>query len=121
MTMIWAYVGGAALVLGFGTGWKVRDWKADAAEKARLEAVLKTKEENATKVDAAAVKFEDRKAKVAARERVVIKEVERVVEKPVYRNICVDSDGLRILADDVAASNTGRELAPAVPAASSPQ
>lgn len=119
--MIWAYVGGAALVLGFGAGWQVRDWKAESDDKARLEEAIKEKEANVVKVDVASTKFEGKRAKAAARERIVVREVQHVVEKPVYRNICVDADGMRILADDVDNSNSGRELAPAVPAASNPK
>jgi len=36
--MIWAYVGAGALALGFGTGWKVQEWRHDAAA---LEATQK--------------------------------------------------------------------------------
>jgi hypothetical protein len=41
----------------------------------------------------------DQKAKVIYRK--ITQEVERVVEKPVYRNVCLDPDGLRIARDAI--------------------
>jgi len=117
---LWAYTAAAALAVGAGTGWKVRDWKADAADKERLEFQQKEAMRAADKVDWSAAEFEKGRAAASARERVVVREVQHVVEKPVYRELCLDADGLRILADDVDASNARRGLAPAVPAASAP-
>lgn len=71
-------------------------------------------------VSRASALVETQREQRAVRERVVVKEVERVLEKPMYRSVCLDDDGLRILADDIAASNARRELEPPVPAASSP-
>ena len=48
----------------------------------------------------------DQKAKVIYRK--ITQEVERVVEKPVYRNVCLDPDGLRIARDAIRG-----EIAPA--------
>lgn len=115
--MIWAYVaaGAAAVAIGFGSGWQVRDWKADADDLARVQGERKDAFRRAEIVDQAATAHEGTKAAAAARERIVIKEVERVVEKPVYRSVCLDDDGLRILAADIDARHPGGEPPPALP------
>lgn len=116
--MIWGYVGCAlvALLMGFGGGWKTHSWKTASDEKDRLALVDKQKEENAAKVDTASAKFEGKSAEADVRERVVVKEVIRVVQKPVYRERCLDDDGMRILTSDITAANARRELTPALPA-----
>lgn len=119
----WLYLAGAAVALAgaFAGGWQVRAWKAGADDTARAEAVVQDAIRRAEIIDRSAERFEQGEAAAAVRERIVIQEVERVVEKPVYREQCLDDDGLRILAGDIAASNARRGLAPALPAASSPR
>lgn len=118
--MIAAYVGVAAVVAGFGLGWSVADWRADARELQRVQAAKELADEQQRMVSRASARFEAQREQRGARERVVVREVERVLEKPVYRNVCLDDDGLRVLADDIAASNARRELGPPVPGASAP-
>lgn len=70
-------------------------------------------------VDTAAVKHEQFKARVEVREVQVLKEVDRVIEKNVYSNVCIDDDGLRIIAADIAARHDApSQPAPTVPAPS---
>lgn len=116
--MIAAYVGVGALVVGFGVGWQVHSWKTGAEEAQRQQAAQELANESQRLVSRASAQHETRREQREARERVVVREVQRVVEKPVYREQCLDDDGLRILTEDIAASNARRELAPAVPAAS---
>jgi hypothetical protein len=111
----------AVLAAGSAAGWKTRAWKADADDRERIERQAKTEHVQREKVDAASSAFETSRAAEDVRERTVIKEVQRVVEKPVYRERCLDDDGLRILAADVDAANARRQPAPTVPAASDPR
>lgn len=115
-----AYVAGAALVAGVGLGWSIADWRADARNLQRERAEALALQGRQRGIQAASERLETQREQRGARERVVVKEVERVLEKPVYRNVCLDDDGLRILADDIAASNARRQLGPALPSASSP-
>lgn len=106
---------------GLGTGWQTRDWKADSDELASVERQRKLEMRQRDKIDVAATAHEVTRAAAAERERVVVKEVERVVQRPVYRNgVCLDDDGLRIIAADIAA-RTGGQPAPALRAASAPR
>lgn len=107
-----------ALGLGFTAGWQVQGWRQDSirAEQADQARELRAQRERAA--DHAAEQHEQVRADLDAQFRVITREVERVVEKPVYRNVCLDADGLRALADAVGqpAAAAG-EPAPAVPGA----
>lgn len=101
--------------MGFAGGWEVRAWKAGSDHSAQVEAAARETMRRIEHVDIAANGHEEFKQTAAARERVVIKEVERVIEKPVYRNSCFDADGLRIIAADIAARDPASKPAPTVP------
>lgn len=119
--MIYAAIAAVIFALGFGAGIKVHSTMDRAEQAAQLEQQVKERAIQAQRVDQAAQRHEQFKAAALVRERVVIKEVERVVQTPVYRNKCIDADGLRILAADIAARTAPSEPAPAVPAASGPR
>ncbi len=72
----------------------------------------------ADKADQAAARHETAKADIQVIYETIEKEVRHVVEKPVYRNICLDDDGLRVLAAAIAAGDNPPGI-PA-PAVSSP-
>lgn len=74
----------------------------------------------ADRADQAAERHEVAKAKIEVRYETITKEVQHVVEKPVYRNICLDDDGLRVIRDALAAASAGAASEPAR-AVSSPQ
>ena len=93
----------ALVIAAFSGGWVVRDWKAGAEMAEVLAQAAKDQAARRSQVDAAAAGHEKYRKAAAARERVVIKEVERVIEKPVYLNTCFDDAGLQLLAADIAA------------------
>lgn len=100
-----AIVALVALLCGTAGGWEVRSWLEGKHEASRLLQAAQDARRRAEHGDAAAERNEQGQAVQEARERVVIQEVQHVVEKPVYRNVCIDADGLRILTEDVRAAN----------------
>ena len=50
-------------------------------------------------------KYQSEKAVREEKERVRYVEVQKIVEKPVFRNICVDSDGLSVINAAIADGN----------------
>ena len=59
--------------------------------------IAKQESERATKVQAASHDYQTQKAENEIKERVRYVEVQKIVEKPVYNNVCFDDDGLREL------------------------
>lgn len=104
------------VAIGTAGGWKARDWKAGADDKARMEAEAESARLRARQVDSAAQALEVKKAATEVRWRTVIKEVDRVVQAPSYAAPCMDDAGLRLIANETAA-RAASQPAPAVPSA----
>lgn len=107
-----------AVGVGVGIKWQNGVQAVKVAESVRRAAA----QFDARRLDInkAAEKHEIFKTVTETRWLEVQKEVDRVVEKPVYSNVCLDDDGLRVLADGIKARHTGGEPKPAVPVAADP-
>lgn len=97
--MIYTHVAAAlaSLVFGFTGGWWVQGWRHDSMEFDRQEVARESQRLAARAADAASERHEAAKAALRAEFKPIYKEVEVVVQKPVYRNVCLDADGLRLL------------------------
>lgn len=109
-----ALLAGAA---GFGGAWWLQGLRWEAADGRRAAADAESQRLAQRSADSAAARFEADRARIAAQRRTLIVEVDRVVESPVYRGVCLDDAGMRVLAAAVAGDDPGQP-APAVPAAS---
>lgn len=105
-----------AAALAFGSAWKIQDWRHDAAELTRKEDAAELVRLAARKSDVAAVSHEEFKERERVVYQTITETVDRIVERPVYRNVCLDTSGLRALADTIhgRADDPGQP-APAVP------
>lgn len=115
--MIWTYVAAAVLaaMLAFAGAWQTQEWRYGAKEAQRLEALAEAKRMNERAADAGATSHESDKAAIRTEFRTITKEVRRVVEKPIYRSVCLDADGLRILERAISGQPAASQPAPAVP------
>lgn len=118
MIYVYAAIAVAAIGVGFAGGWQTRGWKASHDEAAQARADARTALARAEKVDGAAAGLEQSKERIRVQTVTLTREVERLVDRPVYRDRCLDDDGLRLVAAAAAgASAPAGEPAPAVPAA----
>ena len=101
---------------GFFGGWQVRDWQAGADDAERLRANAAAEIRRADAIDGAAAGFEQQKERIRVQTLTVTRDVERIVDRPVYLNQCLDDDGLRAVAAAAGASAAASQPAPAVPA-----
>lgn len=120
MIPIWLY-GAAALAFGVGgfvAGVKVTNnsWKASMldAERERAEEIRQANDRN----NELARELEDSRASIRTVYKTITKRADRIIDRPVYLNVCLDDDGLR-LANDALAGKAGDPGEPdrAVPAA----
>ena len=95
-----------AAVLSGASTWRVQDWRYAAKDKERLEATARDRMRAEKSIDVAAVGHEGDKVRIRKVFVPINQEVERVIEKPVYRDICFDDDGLRLIASAVLATTT---------------
>ncbi len=97
------YVYGAAVVLTLllfgGVYWKGHSDASDSCD-ARVTALLaeSSARERIAQQHAidASTQLEVARAKVQVRYKTITKDVERIVERPVYRSVCFDADGVRL-------------------------
>lgn len=110
------------LVAGFAAWVKWHAGQDAIAEQARQvnqRAQERLRRQNA---NTAAVAFEGDRVRIEKEFVPITQEVERVVEKPVYRNVCLDPDGLSVIGDALArAYNDPGEPGNAVPKAATPK
>ena len=89
----------ALAVMGMvGTGvYKVKQWGGNEVRAEWSAANEKARAEEAAKSAAAAKELEIERAKKKVVYRTITQTVDRIVDRPVYSNICLDDDGLRCL------------------------
>lgn len=108
-----------AALLAASAAWTVRAWKADADEAAVVKGLHAAVLAQQAAADKSAVQFEVERARLVRKRQVITQEVDRVVERPIYRDgVCLDADGLRLVAAAVDPAASAGEPAPALPAAS---
>lgn len=92
----------AALVIGLGlgflAGWNVNGWRYRAAAADNQADQAAKQEERAETVDKASEGHETDKEAARVEFKTIYRDVEKIVERPVYRNRCLDADGLRALS-----------------------
>lgn len=88
-------------VLAFGSAWKVQDWRFDAKEKERLEFAQEAIKMREKAVDTASTNYEKKKEATRIKYVTVIETIEKIVDRPVYKNICIDEDGLKAINEGI--------------------
>lgn len=110
-THLAAAIAGAAIA--FAGAWTVQDWRYGAIEAKRLSAAVQAEKARDKASYEAATTFEKGRNRVETVFQTITETVEVIVDRPVYRNVCLDPDGLRALRDaaaETAASESGGTL-----------
>lgn len=110
----------AALLIGLSVGgtsiWRVQEWRHDAKDKERIEAAQEVERMRARTADKASSGHEIFKESERVVYQTITETVDRIVERPVYLNVCIDADGLRSLNSAITgAIPSASKPAPAVP------
>ena len=100
---------------GLTSGVKIQAGLTAQRDLATLQAGAKAQARSVDKIDAAAAGHETDKAQIRTQFKTIIKEVDRVVQNPVYLHVCFDDDGLRAARAAIGPAATASEPAPAVP------
>jgi len=111
----------AVLVMSFGAGWTVQGWRRDAADKENIEAAQELQRENRRGANTAAAGHEKDREVIRTEFITITETVEKIVEKPVYRNVCFDDDGMRALRAAIRPGSTASQPGPAVPRSDGPR
>lgn len=90
-----------AALLAFGSAWKVQDWRFDAREKERLELAQEAQKMRQKATVQASVKYEKKKEETRVKYVTVVETIEKIVERPIYKNTCIDEDGLKVINEGI--------------------
>lgn len=104
-----------AAALAFGTAWQIQDWRHDAAELERVTAQQEITQENQRLANRGSTSFEKDKTKNATRTRTITVEVDKIIDRPVYRNVCLDADGLQLINAAIGRRDPASQPGHAVP------
>lgn len=86
-----------SLLAAFLAGWTVNGWYGDSLEYAATQAAVAAQDRANETEFKQAVELEAWLEKNRINERVIIRESVKLVDRPVYRNVCLDDDGLRLI------------------------
>lgn len=93
-----AAVVAVSLAAGAGGAWKVQAWRWAAADAERVQQQAEANRMAEKRSGAAGLAYERSRAAAAVERQIVYQEVERVVDRPVYRDReCLDADGVRLV------------------------
>lgn len=108
-----------ALGLAFGTGWWLRGLQVKAATVDQTKAQAQADVQQAQRTSTAVQQHAQAKTETEIRYVTVTREVEKLVERPVYLERCMDDDGLRVLNGQILGTNSPGP-GPALPEAGHP-
>lgn len=119
---LYAAIALIATTLGGAGAWRVQSWRYEARDKARIEAQIELDRNNRKVAQSASEGFENDRAKTTTQYRTIEVEVEKIVERPIYRDhACFDDDGMRALRSAIGATGNTGQPENAVPATAKPQ
>lgn len=86
----------ASFLAGLAVAWMVAGWYRDSLDLVAAKAATSATEAGWKREDAQAGILALELTRLSANERTIIREKVKVVESPVYRNVCLDDAGLRL-------------------------
>ena len=98
-----------SLLVAFLGGWTVNGWYTDSLAHVASQAAAAAQDKANKREYEQAIALDKWLAENAINERTIIRESVKLVDRPVYRNICLDDDGLRLI--NAAKNGTGWPVA----------
>lgn len=97
---------------GFAYGTRIGIAQEQAAQKRADDAADAVRQQLQGQIDASAQRHQSAEYARQSSVREIYHESQKIIERPVYRNVCVDADGVSLL-DRAASTANGESLAPA--------
>ena len=86
---------------GFGSAWQVQDWRHDSKVLKADQKIEVRQDENINKAQVASTQFEVKQSETKTEFKTIYRDVEKIVYRPIYTNICFDADGLQLVTRSV--------------------
>jgi len=94
-------VAGVAFGFGFGSAWQIQDWRHDSKVLKADQKIEVRQDENISKAQVASTQFEVKQSETKTEFKTIYRDVEKIVYRPIYSNICFDADGLQLITKAV--------------------
>lgn len=101
---------------GTTLGWQVQGWRHGRLDAQRIERQARDTLRNIERGQQAADTYTQEQAHAQPTRQQITRTVERIVTRPVYRNVCLDADGLQQLGAAIATGAPPGSAAAPVPA-----
>lgn len=92
--MMTPFVRNIAFLVCFLCGWIASNWQSDSVQLVALKAAQIASQGVAADQLKSAEKIQAELSRLSVNEKVIIKENVKLVDRPVYHNVCLDTDGL---------------------------
>lgn len=103
---LWGYVGFGSLVVGFGAGWQVNEWRHDAAALKTERKADKDRQKAQANADDTAIEYEEGKADAEQRHTDRAAQVRIIYRDREVPAVCEpDADSKRLLDQAIAEAN----------------
>lgn len=102
---------------GTTLGWQVQGWRHGRTDAQRIERQARDTLRNIERGQNAADTYTEEQAHAQPTRQQITRTVERIVTRPVYRNVCLDADGLQQLGAAISAGAPAGGAAAALPTA----
>lgn len=106
------YILAGIFFAGLLSGWTASGWHTDSLDLVAAKAAQASTAAAQGRESVVAQTVETALAKLKANEKVIYRESIKLVDRPVYHNVCLDTDGLRIIN----AAKNGTDPSVAAPA-----
>ena len=85
------------LAIGLTGAWQVQEGRYARKEVARLEVEREAKKMREKTMYDASSSFESDRSKIQVKYIHDVQTIKEIIERPVYKNVCIDEDGLKII------------------------
>lgn len=113
--LIYAVIAAGIFAAGGAAGIKWHAGLDAIAENKRIAATQEINRENASLANRTSTHFEKARTQNETRTRTITVEVDKIIERPVFRNVCIDADGLRLLNSQIRRDTATGQPGSAVP------
>ena len=112
---LYAAVAVISASVGSVGAWRVQSWRHDAKDAQRIEAAAELARNNRQAAQVASEGLENDRTKTEIRYRTITRNVEKIVERPIYAQSCFDDGGMHALRSAIGSASDTGEPADAVP------
>ena len=112
---LYAAIAVIAAAVGGYSAWSAQGWRYDAKDAQRIEAQAEQARMDRQAAQTQSEGFENDRTKTAIKYRTITRQVEKIIDRPIYSQPCFDDGGLHALRSAIGSASDTSEPADALP------